>query len=117
VLGRLAAQRQAAFGFPGNDWLVGITDPPCVVDADFLGRWLRNVPGQVVELTCHPGFLDTTLIGRDCAAHDAQMLRREREYHLLRQTHFAEACCQAGFILVSPSEIAQRFTAGKLRAA
>src|SRR5262249_13371005 len=50
---------------PGNDVLMGVTDPPCVADPLYLTRWLRQVRGDVVELTCHPGLLDDTLAGRD----------------------------------------------------
>jgi hypothetical protein len=53
LLGRGDAYHQVRNGFPGNEWLVGITDPPWVADPDFFVRWLLRVPGQVVELTCH----------------------------------------------------------------
>src|SRR5262249_44103083 len=66
VPGRRLADLQDAVGLPGNDWLAGITDPPLVRDSKFLVRWVRRVPGQVVELSCHPGHIDPTLIGRDC---------------------------------------------------
>src|SRR5207253_1458713 len=58
LLGRQQARQQQRLGFPGNDWLAGITDPPWVADPAFLLRWLRRIPGTVVELTCHPGYLD-----------------------------------------------------------
>ncbi len=102
LLGRSQARRWQRT-FPGNDWLAGITDPPWVADPDFLVRWLTRIPGAVVELTCHPGYLDTTLIGRDCQRDDSQMQRRFRELHLLRQASFREACARAGFALVAPS--------------
>ena len=117
VLGSWAARRQKRAGFPGNDWLAGITNPPCVAEPDFLTRWLRRVPGEVVELTCHPGFRDTTLIGRDCNADKPQILRREREYHLLRHASFAAACRQAGFTLIPPGKVAESPGRGKADAA
>jgi predicted glycoside hydrolase/deacetylase ChbG (UPF0249 family) len=104
-LGGWAARRLARAGFPGGDWHVGITDPPCVADPDFFARWLRHVPGRVVELCCHPGLHDTTLLGRDCAARDGQMRRRVREHELLGQPGFLDACRRAGFALVAPAAL------------
>jgi chitin disaccharide deacetylase len=106
LLGRRGARLQARHGFPGNDWLAGITDPPCVADPRFLARWLTRMPGRVVELTCHPGYVDATLVGRDCTLGDGQLPRRCHEFRLLQQAAFSEACRRAGFVLVAPSELA-----------
>jgi predicted glycoside hydrolase/deacetylase ChbG (UPF0249 family) len=116
-LGRMNARRQRAEGFPGNDWLAGITDPPCVADPYFFTRWLARVPGQLVELTCHPGYLDTTLVGRDCTATDGQMQRRVREWHLLHDPSFEEAYRRAGFRLISPAEWLPYLRGGRAHAA
>jgi predicted glycoside hydrolase/deacetylase ChbG (UPF0249 family) len=105
ALGRRDASRQVRAGFPGNDWLAGVTDPPYVADSRFLVRWLRRMPGWVVELTCHPGFLDTTLLGRDCTPGDGQMQRRVCELDLLQQDSFRITCRQAGFTLTTPAEM------------
>jgi predicted glycoside hydrolase/deacetylase ChbG (UPF0249 family) len=105
TLGRRDAKRQDDIGFPGNDWLAGVTDPPCVTDARFLVRWLTRIPGDVVELTCHPGYWDPSLIGRDCTAHDGRLQRRVLEFQLLRHASFQDTCEQLGFTLVSPSEL------------
>jgi predicted glycoside hydrolase/deacetylase ChbG (UPF0249 family) len=102
--GRRDARHQAQGGFPGNDWLAGVTDPPWVADPAFLTRWLTQVPGKIVELTCHPGYLDNSLIGRDCTRHDGQLQRRVRELQLLQDPSLLAACQQAGFIRVSPRE-------------
>jgi predicted glycoside hydrolase/deacetylase ChbG (UPF0249 family) len=104
TLGKRDARQQEQQGYPGNDWLIGVTDPPHVAHPDFLPRWLRRVPGEVVELTCHPGYLDTTLIGRDCTWQDGQLQRRVREFHMLQQASFRAACDWAGFIRVAPRE-------------
>jgi predicted glycoside hydrolase/deacetylase ChbG (UPF0249 family) len=117
LLGRVHARHQARTGFPGNDWLAGITDPPSVADPDFLARWLARVPGEVVELTCHPGYLDPTLLGRDCSAEDGQLQRRIREFNLLRQASFRQACRRAGFSLVSPAELLEQRVFGNAHAA
>lgn len=117
VLGRRHARRQSAAGFPGNDALAGITDPACVEDPRFLARWLTRVPGRVVELACHPGYHDATLIGRDCAADDEYLRRRVRELELLRHASFDEACRAAGFVRVAPAELVRWHSRGPGRAA
>src|SRR5262249_32800083 len=76
MLGQHAARKQMTKGFPGNDWLMGVTNPPCVADPEHFTRWLRCIPGRVVELACHPGHLDTSLVGRDCTNGDGQLLWR-----------------------------------------
>jgi len=105
TLGKRNARAQSAAGLPGNDWLVGITNPSCVADPQFLVRWLSHVPGKVVELTCHPGHFDGSLVGRDCTEDDGQLYRRPREFELLRQPAFRETCQRARFTLVAPSEL------------
>jgi predicted glycoside hydrolase/deacetylase ChbG (UPF0249 family) len=117
TLGHLDAWSQDTIGFPGNDWLAGITDPPCVADPQFLVRWLTSIPGEVVELTCHPGYWDKTLVGRDCTDHDGRLQRRVEEFQLLRLPSFLEACRQAGFSLISPSELQQRISRRQAHAA
>jgi predicted glycoside hydrolase/deacetylase ChbG (UPF0249 family) len=107
LLGGVETRRQRRDGFPGNDWLAGVTDPPHVADPAYLSRWLTRVPGRVVELTCHPGHMDTTLIGRDCTAGDGLLLRRVRELHLLRHASFPVACRTANFSLLAPSELSK----------
>jgi predicted glycoside hydrolase/deacetylase ChbG (UPF0249 family) len=95
--GRRLTRKQVTAGFPGASWLAGITDPVNVTDPAFFRRWLKHVPGRVVELACHPGYHDTTLIGRDCKGDDEFLQRRVDELHLLRQPSFLEACRRAGF--------------------
>jgi predicted glycoside hydrolase/deacetylase ChbG (UPF0249 family) len=105
LLGWRQARRQSAAGFPGNDSLAGITDPRWVENPEFLVRWLEQVPGDVVELACHPGYWDATLVGRDCATNDGLLRRRVCELQLLRRASFDEACQVAGFRRVRPSEL------------
>ena len=107
VLGRRDARRQQALGFPGNDWLAGITSPPWVADPQFLVRWLSRVPGRVVELACHPGYWDSTLLGRDCTVADGGVQRRVHEFQRLTEATFAEVCRSAGFELVAPAVVCQ----------
>ncbi len=117
LLGRRMAARQEEVSLPGNDWLAGITDPPYLADDDFFVRWIRRIPGRVVELACHPGHLDQTLIGRDCTLNDGMLQRRMREYQLLRQPRFLDAVAEAGFILATPGQVMALHTRGKADAA
>jgi predicted glycoside hydrolase/deacetylase ChbG (UPF0249 family) len=113
LLGRIETRRQARDEFPGADWLAGITDPPFVTRPDFFARWLASVPGEAVELACHPGFFDATLIGRDARGpQDGLLLRRVHEFHLLSDPSFEGACRAAGFVRVGPSEMLHRRAAG-----
>jgi predicted glycoside hydrolase/deacetylase ChbG (UPF0249 family) len=104
LFGRRDAARQSKLGFPGNQWLAGVTDPPFVKDPAFLTRWLARLPGDVVELTCHPGYRDETLLGRDATDANGQMQRRVDEFELLSRPDFREACRSAGFARVEPRE-------------
>jgi predicted glycoside hydrolase/deacetylase ChbG (UPF0249 family) len=104
LLGRLQGRRLDQAGFPGNDWLLGVTDPQWVTDAAFWRRWLAAVPGHRVELCCHPGHLDLTLVGRDCRSADDPLLqRRVDELRLLSDPDFAAAVRDAGFTVTPPS--------------
>jgi predicted glycoside hydrolase/deacetylase ChbG (UPF0249 family) len=105
VQGRRLARSQEARQFPGNDWLAGVTDPKWIKNMSFFQRWLQAVPGKVVELMCHPGYLDATLLGRDCEAGDGLLERRVDELRLLREPDFLEAAAAAGFRLATPSEL------------
>jgi chitin disaccharide deacetylase len=117
ALGMVEGRRQARTGLPGNEWLAGITDPSHVHNPQFYAQWLTSIPGRVVELTCHPGYKDESLVDRDCAADDGQQERRVRELELLRQPAFHDVCRQAGFQLVSPTELAALLTQSARRAA
>jgi predicted glycoside hydrolase/deacetylase ChbG (UPF0249 family) len=78
-----------------------------VLDPDFFDNWLRAMPGDVVELMCHPGRLDPTLVGRDCSADDGLLQQRVNELRWLRDPSFRYAVEEAGFRLVSPGELLQ----------
>jgi chitin disaccharide deacetylase len=106
-LGRRQARDLDRAGFPGCDWLAGITDPPFVADDRFHARWLANVPGRAVELICHPGYHDLTLVGRDAADDDAWVQRRVDELALFRRPDLPERIRAAGFELVRPTELGQ----------
>ena len=97
TFGRSASRKQIRTGFPGCDWLVGITDPPNVHDPLFFARWLKAVPGKVVELTCHPGLLDQTILGRDAEKGDGNLERRVQEFDLLSRSEFCDAVAQIRF--------------------
>jgi len=103
--GRRQSNLQEAQGFPGNDWLAGLTNPAAVESPDFFVNWLTAVPGQIVELMCHPGQYDETLVDRDCTADDGLLQQRVNELHLLQAPSFLEAVELAGFRLTTPSEL------------
>jgi predicted glycoside hydrolase/deacetylase ChbG (UPF0249 family) len=106
LLGRRSARRASARGLAGCDWLVGVTDPARTADDRFWDRWLDELPGDgSVEVCCHPGYHDRTLVGRDCDAGDG-LLRRPREAALLRAPSFRDACDRAGLVPVRPSALA-----------
>jgi predicted glycoside hydrolase/deacetylase ChbG (UPF0249 family) len=105
-VGRRAAAVQARGGFPGAEWLAGITDPPYVHKDGFFADWLTAVPGRVVELTCHPGYLDAAVDGRDGSMTDGQLHRRAREFELLRRPAFLDAVRAAGFTLTPAARLA-----------
>ena|GEM_PF-240679 len=115
--GRKAAKRQAAEGFAGAEWLTGITDPPFVHRDAFFAEWLAAAPGGVVELTCHPGWLDGTLDGRDGSLFDGQLHRRQREFEMLGRPEFLDAVRASGFGLCDSATLSIQRTPSPLRAA
>jgi len=117
LLGKRNAKMQAMQGFPGNDCLAGVTDPPCVRDPSFLARWLGRVPGNVVELTCHPGHYDETLLGRDAVDGDGQVQRRVDEFTLLSAPSFREVCRRMEFTRIAPCELLRASRTGAAHAA
>jgi predicted glycoside hydrolase/deacetylase ChbG (UPF0249 family) len=106
-VGTRAVRRQQLAYLPGNEYLLGITDPPFVRDPSFFARWLRHAPGRCVELTCHPGHLDATLVGRDGTLADGQIHRRPAELALLRDPAFRDAVGRAGFTPVSAADMVE----------
>jgi predicted glycoside hydrolase/deacetylase ChbG (UPF0249 family) len=105
MLGRRADRHAAIRGLPGCDWLAGITDPEFTADRRFWTRWLQHVGTRGnVELCCHPGHPDPTLVGRDCDEGEG-LARRPREMDLMRDPEFQVACGRAGLRLVRPSEL------------
>lgn len=107
TLGSRNARRLDLGRFPGNHFLAGITDPPLVADPDFLERWLTRMPGRLVELSCHPGHHDPTLIDRNGERLSELSMRRVREFALLNRPGFREMCTRAGFIIISPGALGE----------
>lgn len=102
LLGRGQASVQRRRGFPGNDSLIGITDASSFDDSSFFVRCLRQARGEQVELVCHPGREDATLIGRE----DTPSLPRARrlwEWQQLRHARFRAGVHQNGFTIVPPT--------------
>jgi predicted glycoside hydrolase/deacetylase ChbG (UPF0249 family) len=99
--GRRASRAGA---YPGADALIGLTDPQLTDDPRFFARWLAAATGRVVELCCHPGYFDPSLVGRDGTATDGLVLRRPRELALLSAPDFLGAVRAGGFTLVPAAE-------------
>ncbi len=104
--GRRAGRIIQSARFPGNDALLGVTDPPFTADPNFFARWLAAATGRFVELSCHPGHFDPTLVGRDGTLEDGFVHRRPRELALLERSDFLDAVRAAGFTLVTAAELA-----------
>jgi predicted glycoside hydrolase/deacetylase ChbG (UPF0249 family) len=105
TLGRRVARKAASQGLPGCDWLIGVTDPVCVADDRYLERWVNEIGDRgSVEVCCHPGYEDHSLVGRDCDAGDG-LLRRQRETNSLRSPGFKTACARTGLVPVRPTAL------------
>jgi predicted glycoside hydrolase/deacetylase ChbG (UPF0249 family) len=111
VQGRRAAMLQAAAGFAGNHFLIGVTDPKYVADPAFFQRWLGASRGELLELACHPGYADPSLVGRD----DDPLQRRPHELDRLLAPEFLEAVQELDFRLVTAAEMARTTSAAATR--
>jgi chitin disaccharide deacetylase len=104
--------RRRPMDFPGNDELIGVTDPPFVHGPRFFVDWLARSAGTVVELTCHPGHFDRTLVGRDGTLDDGQIHRRSVEYERLIDPSFLAALRDARFLSSDAERVARRAAFG-----
>jgi hypothetical protein len=102
--GRHRARRFERAGFPGAAWLAGLSNTADSSRADYFSRWLQSMPGQAVELMCHPGYLDPTLGGRDGTSEGGSQPWRVEECRRLSDPTFADACDRAGFARIQPKE-------------
>jgi predicted glycoside hydrolase/deacetylase ChbG (UPF0249 family) len=107
-LGKGQAQELERDGFPGCDWLAGINDPKFIHDPAFLARWLTRVPGRSVELACHPGYYDRSLIGRDGTETNGLLDRRVWELERYRDPELRSVIARAGFEIVPASRLNQK---------
>ncbi len=124
TLGRRYLPQLKKLGFPGNDSLVGITDPQGLSYPDEdaaierLGRWLAVAPGPVIELVCHPGLPDPALMREDPPGSLERLVRRlpglavaceqdtrERERRLLAGGAIDELCQRMGLRLIGNSRL------------
>jgi predicted glycoside hydrolase/deacetylase ChbG (UPF0249 family) len=93
--------RQLRQGFPGGDCVAGVGSPSA--DPDFFARWLRGARGQVVELMCHPGWADASLVGRDLDSTPQSAAARVHEREYLARPDFRDECRRAGLQLTRPA--------------
>ena len=107
LLGSHLAARSARAGFPGCDYLAGLHSGTQPVEDDFFAHSLACTRGRCVELMCHPGYYDATLLARDEGATQVQAARREPELRLLRSDSFTIACRDLGLELLPPSGLAR----------
>jgi predicted glycoside hydrolase/deacetylase ChbG (UPF0249 family) len=100
LMGHRAARRASARNLPGCDWLVGISNRPHL---DFLSNCLSRLGDTgSVEIYCHPGYRDDSLIGRDGDA--ASCHRRPHELAFLRSPVFDDAIQKSGMRPIRPSQ-------------
>ncbi|HMP02528.1 MAG TPA: ChbG/HpnK family deacetylase [Gemmatales bacterium] len=102
-MGQRFATVQRRRGFPGNTVLAGVTDPHCVAEPNFFLRCLAKTREQEVELMCHPGYEDPSLLGRDDDGGPMDRLRRGYELQALRHPSFREGIARLGFEIVPPT--------------
>jgi predicted glycoside hydrolase/deacetylase ChbG (UPF0249 family) len=106
-LGRSVMRRAQRRGFHGADFLLGLTNSGSARRADCFARWLRAAPGRCVELMCHPGYTDETLLGRDARPGDGWLEQRRGELELLRGEAFPATCQAAGLTHIAPSQFGE----------
>jgi predicted glycoside hydrolase/deacetylase ChbG (UPF0249 family) len=104
-LGRRVMRMARRRGFTGADCLLGVTNPGTARRPDCFSRWLRVAPAGCVELMCHPGYRDETLLGRDCTLRDGWLEQRTSELELLRDEAFPETCRASGFTRIAPARV------------
>lgn len=119
TVGRIQGKLLDEKGYPGAPWMIGLTDPVCLEDDSFFSRWLDEARGDQVELMCHPGHTDPTLVGRDSPPNDLRLFRRLAEYRLLSDGAFELSCQKNHFVRVRPQSLVEKATpqGGTLRAA
>lgn len=121
--GRRFHLQQSRLGFPGNDYLAGLTNPAGVNNPSLMNWWLTWTQGENVELACRPGYYDGTLIERVYQPSrmpafcrwmgtgfriEEQLEQRVKERELLEHEDFLTECDKAGFTLKPPSALVER---------
>jgi predicted glycoside hydrolase/deacetylase ChbG (UPF0249 family) len=101
-LGRRAARIQHQMGFPSAATFAGLGGE-LRGDPRYFLRWLQRTPGDTVELMCHPGYHDPSLVGRD-----ERITERVLEWEQLKEPRFRETAREMGFQLVTGAVVAGR---------
>jgi predicted glycoside hydrolase/deacetylase ChbG (UPF0249 family) len=122
TLGRRACPALDRLGFPGNEYLIGISDPHGLAWPEpaqalrALSGWLTATPGNLVELMCHPGRFDEEARRCDRPSSLSRLLTRwlpsvavecgpevrVRELELLAEPSLAELFREQGYRLSRP---------------
>lgn len=92
-------------GYPGAHYLAGIANPESLQDSLFFQRCIQETPGDTVELMCHPGHHDLTLVGRDVSRPGPGLDRRPLEWTMLQDRHFLDTVRALGMEITRPSWI------------
>lgn len=103
--GKKQARSLDQFGYIGAPYLAGIANPESLQDSLFFQRCIQETPGETVELMCHPGHLDLTLVGRDVARPGPGLDRRPLEWSMLQDRPFLDAVRALGMEINRPSLI------------
>jgi predicted glycoside hydrolase/deacetylase ChbG (UPF0249 family) len=89
--------------FPGAKTMIGLTDPYCLKNVRFFDECLQSGCGDIVELMCHPGYVDTSLIGRDVTEYGDGLTRRQWELGILGNPQFLNDAAACNYQIVRPS--------------
>lgn len=103
--GRKQAVHLDKAGYPGAPFLAGIANPENLQDAFFFQRCIQETPGDPVELMCHPGHHDLTLLGRDVARPGPGLDRRPLEWAMLQDRPFQDTVRAQGMQITRPSSM------------
>lgn len=105
-------ERQSRFldrnGYPGAQHLIGLANPGDLKSSRFFERWLESCDGSLIELMCHPGHRDDSLIGRDITRAGSALMRRVWEYQALSSGQFLKVVSDQGFEMARPSDFIGR---------
>jgi len=102
--GKMQAKNLDSQRYPGARTMIGLTDPYCLKDEKFFQKCIQSAYGNIVELMCHPGYLDTSLVGRDVTRSGDSLSRRPWELSMLKNSQFKNTVDANNYQIVRPSD-------------